>query len=280
MTFVDPQHAFEASYPSKTARFRHDLTNDPLFEIDRILKLIASVPPKSIEYNSANISHDHDPAKMPSNGLSPEETVRNIADINSWLVVMNIEQDPEYKAMMERCLADVAPHVLEKTGPMNLIQGYIFVSSPHATTPFHMDPEHNILIQIRGVKTMYTYTAQDYSMLPQEVHEAFHTTRLRNIGYKQEFEQYGTAHEMHPGDALFVPLKAPHRVQVGDEASVSLSITWRSRVSDDDAHLHKANAMLRKMGAHPPMPGIAPTRDAAKIFVHKVYSKVQPAAGG
>ncbi|HOP20339.1 MAG TPA: hypothetical protein PK585_09675 [Amphiplicatus sp.] len=103
MTFVDPQHAFEASYPSKTARFRHDLTNDPLFEIDRILKLIASVPPKSIEYNSANISHDHDPAKMPSNGLSPEETVRNIADINSWLVVMNIEQDPEYKAMMERC---------------------------------------------------------------------------------------------------------------------------------------------------------------------------------
>ena len=29
MTFVDPQHAFEASYPNKTARFRHDLTKDP-----------------------------------------------------------------------------------------------------------------------------------------------------------------------------------------------------------------------------------------------------------
>lgn len=274
MIFVECGDTFGEAYPGKTARLRHSLCGHPLFEIDRILELMRSVPERSIEHNSAAIGAGHDPAKMPSNGLTPEETVRRIGEVTSWLVVMNVEQDPEYAALMERALKEFAPHILRKTGPMNLAQGYVFVSSPHAVTPFHMDPEHNILLQIRGGKTMYVYEDDNLSMVSQETHERFHETRLRNIGYRPEYETFGERYALNPGDALFVPLKSPHRVDVGGEVSISFSITWRSRLSDDDAHLHLANAMLRRLGASPAPPGAAPIRDRAKVLAHKLYSKL------
>ena len=38
-------------------------------------------------------------------------------------------------------------------------QGFIFVSSPNSVTPYHFDPEHNILLQIRGSKVMTQFPA-------------------------------------------------------------------------------------------------------------------------
>ena len=79
---------------------------------------------------------------------------------------------------------------------------------------------------------------------------------------------------MSPGDALYVPVKAPHWVEVGDEISVSLSITWRSRVSDAEARLYRANAWLRARGANPMLAGHAPLRDRLKVFAARVAGRV------
>jgi hypothetical protein len=141
-----------------------------------------------------------------------------------------------------------------------------------------MDPEHNILMQIRGAKTMHIYPGGDYSLAPPEIHEAFHERGLRNIGYREEYEAAATAFPLAPGEAVYVPVKAPHRVRVADEVSVSFSITWRSRWSDADARLHRMNHMLRRLGGHPPPPGAAPARDAAKILAQRVISKFQRGA--
>ena len=31
-------------------------------------------------------------------------------------------------------------------------EAFIFISSPNTVTPYHMDPEYNFLLQIRGTK--------------------------------------------------------------------------------------------------------------------------------
>lgn len=275
MIFPDSSLAFEDAYPDKPALLRHGLIDNPLFDIDRIAALAKTLPPQSIEYNRADLSVGHDPAAMPFNGLSPEETIRRIHDCASWIVLIKIEQDPDYRALMLRCLEALRPEIENKTGPIHGLASFLFVSSPRAVTPFHMDPEYNILMQIRGAKTFTLFPANDFSMIPPEAHEAYHALGRRDIGYREEFAAFARPFRLTPGDALYSPLKAPHHIEAEGGLSISYSITWRSRLSDADAHLHRMNHALRRRGLRPPAPGVAPGRDAAKIFAHKLYSRIR-----
>jgi hypothetical protein len=54
-----------------------------------------------------------------------------------------------------------------------------------------------------------------------------------------------------PGEALFVPVMAPHFVRNGPAPSVSLSITWRSEWSFAEADARAFNGLLRRNGLNP-----------------------------
>ncbi len=161
---------------------------------------------------------------------------------------------------------------------MHRREAFLLLSSPHAVTPFHMDPEHNILMQIRGAKTMRIYPSSDYSIVTPELHERYHEGGHRSLEYCEAVEAAGENFDLAPGEAVYVPVKTPHHVRVAEEPSLSLSLTWRSRWSDADAHLHRMNAMLRRRGLRPPPPGAAPARDKVKIFAHRIYAKLRSAA--
>ena len=266
---------FNANYPDQPACLRHQLATHPLLALDKLIGLTKSLPAESIEYNAGSLPIEQDPGKTPMNGLSPEETVRRIRECNSWLVLKNIEQADAYKKLLEECLGDVRALSPLATGPMHKKEGFIFVSSPGAVTPFHMDPEHNILLQISGAKSFHLFPANDSALISQKQYEAFHTEGgHRNLPYKDSFNASGRVFEMRPGDALYVPVTAPHWVKVRDEVSVSLSITWRSRISDDLARLHRANAWLRARGASPSPVGASPLRDRAKILAQRVAARL------
>ena len=66
------------------------------------------------------------------------------------MVLKNVDQDPAYKALLEETLGELAGVIEPVSGEMLCKVGFIFVSSPGAVTPFHLDPEHNVLLQIRG----------------------------------------------------------------------------------------------------------------------------------
>lgn len=270
----DTAHRLAAVYPGRPAALRHGLCDHPLFALDRLIALARALPQRSIEYNAGDVPVGQDPAQTPMNGLGPEETLRRIADCRSWLALKNVEQDAAYAGLLEDSLAEIAG-AAARTGAMHRKEAFIFVSSPGATTPFHMDPEHNILLQISGRKTMLIFPAGDPALVPPERHEAFHREGgHRNLPYREEFEARGEAFALAPGDAVYVPVKAPHWVRVGDDVSVSLSITWRSQASDNEARLHRANAWLRARGARPSAAGTAPLRDAVKIYAARIAARL------
>ena len=41
-----------------------------------------------------------------------------------------------------------------REGGMGMREGFVFLSAPGSVTPSHTDPEHNLLLQIRGTKDM------------------------------------------------------------------------------------------------------------------------------
>src|SRR5690606_35015713 len=135
---------FAASYPEGAHKLRHELGAHPLLELESLAALGEALPEKSIEYNRGDLPIGVD-GKPGSTGLTIGETIRGIRQTNSWAVLKNVEQDPAYAALLADLLSELEPEIVAKTGRMLMTQAFIFVSSPNAVTPYHFDPEHNIL---------------------------------------------------------------------------------------------------------------------------------------
>lgn len=272
--FENPEAAMQGRYPAHPFRLKHHFAGHKLFTLEALLDLAQRLPQGSIEYNAGNGPIDQDPDKTPTTGLSIEETIRRINECNSWMVLRHVEQDAAYKAALDQCLAEIAPGAAASTGPMHQKIGFIFISSANATTPLHLDPEHNILVHLSGSKKMTIYQT-DKGVIPDEHHERYHVGEAhRNLTHRPDFDAFAETFDLEPGDAVYVPVKAPHWVKTGPSPCVSFSITWKSRASDAEARLRIANHWVRKMGGRPPRPGAQRARDAAAIFAQRALWKL------
>ena len=258
--------AFEAAYPDDHARLSFT-GGTPLLRRERLVALANALPAGLVEFNPGDLPISISPDNVPEATLSAAETIERIGSVNSWMTLRNVERDPAYAALMERVLDTVGDAVTRRTGPMLRKEAFVFISSPGAVTPFHMDEEHNILIQVEGRKEFTIYSQHDRDLASQEDLEAFHAGGHRNLAVDDERLARGRAVVMEPGDAIYVPPLAPHWVRVlGDEPSLSLSITWRSNASQRICYLHQINHELRRRGASPSFPGANPLADQLRIW--------------
>ena len=262
----EAQAAFSAAYPDRPAKLSHGLADHPLFGLDRLARLAEALPEDRLEYNRGALSVSQDPGAVPVTGLSAKATVLSIEENGSWMVMKNVERDPDYAALMEAALGELDAVIGPATGARHACEAFVFLSSPGSVTPFHMDPEHNILCQIRGTKTMRVYD-REAGLVPPEKHEAFHAGGHRNLAYEDRFDDHSEAFGLAAGDAVHVPCKAPHWVQNGEGVSASFSITWRSEVSAAEGDLHRMNAWLRGKGVSPKPPGQG--ADGVKRFAYR-----------
>lgn len=264
-----------AAYPEQPVVLNHGLAGHPLFELEALAQLGARMREKDVEYNRGDLPIGIAGDAVQGNGLGIAETIRGIEKNGSWLVLKFVEQDPIYERLLRETLAEIAPAVREATGEMLKLEGFIFISSPNAVTPFHFDPEHNILLQIRGSKTFNVFPVGDEDVADGLQHETFHMGGHRNLKWRDEFAHKGTALHMDPGEAVYVPVKAPHFVRNGPAPSVSFSITWRSEWSFNESAARGMNHLLRKAGLSPREPQRYPRQNLAKSVAYRAISKAK-----
>lgn len=264
---------FAAHYPEQPHILGHALTGHPLLEIEALAQLAEQLPIRSVEYNRGDLPIGVD-GKPDSNGLTIAETIRKVAEAESWAVLKNIEQVPAYNDLLLGLLEEIRPEIEAATGAMLTPQGFIFVSSPRSVTPYHFDPEHNILLQIRGTKVMTQFPAGHTRFVPDTAHETYHSGGPRELKWDDRFLDHGTEFPLSPGEALFVPVMAPHFVKNGPSPSVSLSITWRSEWSYRESDARILNAMLRERGFAPKAPGRWPQQNYAKAYAFRALRKL------
>ena len=241
-------------YPQQAGLLHHRLPDHPLLSIEALAQLGESLPASEVEYNPGNVPIGIRPEDVPSNGLSIGETIRRIDSNGSWAVLKNIENVAAYRTLLMDLLGELEPVVIPRTGAMLTPQGFIFISSPGSITPFHFDPEHNILLQLKGRKVMNVWPAGDERFAHRREHERYHTGGHRNLPWEEAYRDDAQQVPLGPGDAVLMPVMAPHFVANGDAPSISLSITWRSEWSYRESEAHAANAALRRMGLDPVMP--------------------------
>lgn len=264
---------FACHYPEVPHKLRHALDQHPLLTLDRLADLAEALPEGSVEYNLADLPIAVE-GKPDKGDLPLGETIRQIGSSGSWAVLRNIGQDPEYAALLNDLLDEIAPQVEARTGPMLHRLGFIFVTSPGGVTPAHFDPEHNVLLQVRGSKTMTQFPAGDTRFVADEAHERYHTGGPREVDWQETLETEGTQFHIGPGEGLYVPVMAPHFVRNGPEPSISLSITWRSEWSYREADARAFNHVARNLGFSPRAPGRWPQQNRSKAFAYRAIRKL------
>lgn len=249
---------------------RHNLADHPLFSLPRLVELSKKLPDAHVEYNLGNLPLSMDPENTPRNGLSEEETIRRIEDCRSWMVLKYVEQDPDYRELLDICLNEIKPLCDQYAPGMCKREAFVFISSPGSITPYHMDPEYNFLLQVRGEKTVSMFEADDRTVLSERELEGFYSGSHRNLVYKDEYQNKATLFDLQPGMGLHFPVTAPHWVKNGSEVSVSFSVTFHTRGSERRSIVYEVNAGLRRFGLSPTPFGHSHFKDSAKYFVYRV----------
>ena len=256
---------FETKFNRSPFQIGHQLSGNELFSIERLLQLSRELPKESVEYNPGDIEISHDPNLTPQNGLTVEETIERIENCRSWMVLKNVERSSPYGELLTECLEQVRPFAEKVAGPMSNEQGFIFISSPGSVTPFHIDPENNFLLQIRGSKEVWMFDQKDREVLKETEIEEFFSGSHRNLEFKDEYYAHGERFELRPGQGLHFPVAAPHFVKNGPDVSVSFSITFQTKDSSDKQSLHRMNRQIRKFGLNPTDVGKSGWRDSVKL---------------
>ncbi len=271
------QEQFQAAYSDKPLRIRHGLTNHPLLTIDALVDLAGRLPSKQIEYNRGDVNIiEPEETLIPRNGLTIEDTLLNIEDCGSWACFHNIEADPAYRKLVKQFTDDLAEIVHPITGKLLSPGGFIYVSSPNAVTPIHLDPEYNILFQIRGNKEVYIFPQNDELVAPPQALETYYNTGLGNMDVDESIvEGRAECFPISAEQAVYIPLTAPHWVKTGPQVSISLSIIWRSESVDVQRRVYNANYYLRKMGFNPDHAGKHQILDKIKSFAWRCYEKTR-----
>src|ERR1051325_2028654 len=251
-------------FPLKPFAIRHKLAGHPLLTLPRIAQLASELPRDLIEYNSGKVAISQDPDAIPSVDLDPVEVVKSIETAGAWMVLKRVEHSPEYRRLIDNTLLSVARargfNSLLDAG-FEQVEGFLFVSSPNSTTPFHLDSEDNFFVQIHGEKFFTIYDNTDRSIVDDaEIERSM--TKHRNLKFDERFAPRATEFHLFGGDGCYIPYQWPHWVRTADSHSISLAITWKTREVRRLNDLHFFNSMLRSLGLPQQAPGKQPMLDA------------------
>src|SRR5579871_4597163 len=271
---------FRAQFPRNPFLVKHNLVGHPLFAMESLLDLAKRLPEKNVEYSAGNIPVDMGNQLSPRTGLSAEETIRRIQEARSWMVLKYVETDPEYRRLLDQCLDEVKELSESVVPGMRQREGFIFITSPNSITPFHLDPEHNFLLQVRGRKQVNIFDPHQSGVITEADIEQGLFGKIRNLVYKDEYRSKGNLFELDPGTGLHFPLVAPHWVKNLDNVSISFSITFRSKESERRATLHELNSRLRARGKNPSPVGQSRLADMAKYHGTRVMRRLQRTISG
>lgn len=258
------------AFPQQPFAIRHGLADHPLFSLEKLVELAGRMPADGIEYNSGKVGIDQKPEETPLVDMPPTEVVQRIREANAWMVLKRVERVPAYRSLLQTVLDGVARDMGHRDADdagFTHLEGFVFVSSPNATTPFHSDPEDNFFVQIHGDKVFHVIDNRDGTAVPDELFE-ISPSMHRNLPYRPDFESRATVFTMKAGDGCFVPYLWPHWVKTGESYSISMAMTWKSPAVRRSNKVLFMNASLRRWGFPQKPPGANPLADAIKVAAY------------
>jgi JmjC domain len=266
--------SFVDAFARRSVYVRHALVDHPLFTMDAIAQLADRLPPASVRRERGHLPFINTDGYVDVGQGPPSATIKDIERNGFRVSLRDIHQAPEYARLINDCLDEVDALVAEREGGMCHRAGYLFISSPAATTPMHFDTEHSFLLQVRGAKNV-SVAAFDHEprLLERE--------RDRYIdGVECDFEGMQAAAEafrIEPGLGVYLPSYVPHWVETEAGVSVSFSIPFFTEFCQRAETVHYVNRRLRKLHLSPRPPGRSEAVDKTKVVAAKSWERLRDA---
>lgn len=262
---IDPE-GFADAFARRSIAVSHSLTDHPRFTLEAIAELADRLPPESVRREAGSLPVGDAHVYVDVGDGPPSESVLAIERNQFRISLRDVQQVPEYAALVDECLDEVEPLVAAREGGMRSRSGYIFISCPAATTPMHFDPEHSFLLQIRGSKTVSVAAFEgDPGGLRREL-ERYVDGRPCDFA---AMEATAETFRIGPGLGVYLPSFIPHWVETHAGVSVSFSIPFYTRFCERAEGVNRVNSWLRKARMSPRPVGRSEPVDATKSAVFR-----------
>ncbi|MCO6509300.1 MAG: cupin-like domain-containing protein [Aridibacter famidurans] len=248
----------------------HNLGEHPLFELPRLAELATTLWEMAagkvvVQEGSADFGNRWD--EIPNKALSLIKGIREIEQTDAWVLLKSIQEDPEYRECIDQCLTELSELTsVDLKKEITWMDGYIFIASPGAVTPHHIDHESNFLLQIHGDKSINVCDPYDRSVLFEDEIENYYAGDLSAAKFKPASQEKAYVFPMEPGKGVHIPSKGPHWVRNGGHYSVSFSINFCMRQTDVRSRIYQCNHYLRKLSFEPTPPGQSSMKDLLKLM--------------
>ena len=271
---------FRTHYNRAAFQFSHRFVDQPLLSVPALLKLARRLPVDNVHQHRADIKINEDfynAAKYHPTNQTIEETMR-ILEVpgSSYVMLTNPTDDPEYAELLSPLWEEVG-ELVDPLDPGRCDHmSFIFISSPRAVTPFHVDRVANFHLQVQGEKVIQLWDPFDRVVLTDaDLSHVVAEPRTYHAPYKPAFQSRAQNFAQKPGLGVHHPWGAPHAVEVGPNVSVSIAITFRSRAMKRRIELHEVNHQLRRLGLRPREVGQSPWRDSLTFMAFRLYRGVK-----
>lgn len=263
---IDPNKLDHESF-----KFTHDFVEHEALSLQNLSDVLVNLPQDQVMYSKtlSDLNSNFDRAHLDHrNNLSIEETIENIRTSDSYIMVRSPEDHPSFKELYSLLLEDVNKIIRAKGVGTNAINPmlYLFIASPGASTPFHIDRYSTFLMQFRGSKMVAVFPQFDENIVPAVISENFVDYGPQRPEWSERIDSNATKFHFMPGEAIHIPFSAGHYIENGTEdVSISMSIIFRTNESQRWMDAMRVNNRLRKQLNLSVTPvGRAKTKDSIK----------------
>jgi len=239
-----PKHA--AQWGHVPVCVEHRLHTSPLFSRAALAELIDQYPRKyySIIHMGAMNGDRHFWREGDLGGMPGDKVINAIEDGRLWLNLRHVgDVDKRYAQVIDTLLDELG--VLAPDFATTFRGCGIIISSPKAQVYFHADVPGHTLLQIAGRKRVYFYPPHPPFIAPEDLERISIFGLEVDLPYSDWFDEHAKIFEFEPGQMLYWPHTAPHRIENYDSMNISLTANFVTPEIRRRQKVIMANGILR-----------------------------------
>ena len=226
-------------------RLGHGLHQSPLFGRERLARLIETYPREHYALIAMGGAAEAKAWREGDlGGARGEEVLDAIGQGRLWLNLRNVSGvDPEHGRLLDSIFAELC-QAMPGFAPRTWQSG-ILISSPSAQVYYHADLPGQMLWQIAGKKRVFLYLNSPPFITARDLEDIALFDVEVDIPYAGWYDEHARVFDLVPGQMLYWPLNAPHRVENLEGVNVSMTVSFSTRGTRRREVLHLANGLLR-----------------------------------
>ncbi|MEL7501571.1 MAG: hypothetical protein AAFN18_03825 [Cyanobacteria bacterium J06554_6] len=153
----------------------------------------------------------------------------------------------------------------------------LLIASPHSQLYYHLDAAPNMLWNMRGHEKVWAYPAMEPRFAPQDFLEDIYAGEIdEEMPFERSFDQHAQCFTLAPGDVMWWPRNAPHRLEYPD-LNVSITTSYYTPALRQRDLIQLANKfILRRLGIQNRSMKETGLRANLKRFTYKAINRVRP----